>query len=85
MDVSVVGVVGAAFMGSGIAESASAAGRRVLLYEPSEAALEHSRQMIAASLERAVGRERLTRDDADAEVALITYTTHFEDLAEAEA
>ena len=34
MDVSVVGVVGAGFMGSGIAESASAAGKRVLLFEP---------------------------------------------------
>ena len=85
MDVSVVGVVGAGFMGSGIAESASAAGKRVLLFEPSEAPLEHSRQMLAASLERAVGRDRITREAADAQAARVTYTTRFEDLAEADA
>jgi 3-hydroxybutyryl-CoA dehydrogenase len=85
MGLSVVGVVGAGFMGSGIAESASAAGKRVVVFEPSEAPLEHSRQMLAAALERAVGRERITREDADAQAARITYTTRFEDLAEADA
>ena len=54
MDVSVVGVVGAGFMGSGIVESSSSAGKRVLLFEPSEAPLEYSRRMLAAALERAV-------------------------------
>src|SRR5437763_3579120 len=85
MDVSVVGVVGAGFMGSGIAESASAAGKRVVLFEPSEAPLEHSRQMLAAALERAVGRSRLSREDADAQAARVTYTTRLQDLAEANA
>jgi 3-hydroxybutyryl-CoA dehydrogenase len=85
MDVSVVGVVGAGFMGSGIAESASAAGRRVVVFEPSEAPLEHSRQMLAAALERAVGRERISHEDADAQAARVTYTTQFEDLASADA
>ena len=85
MELSLVGVVGAGFMGSGIAESASAAGRRVVLFEPSEAPLEHSRQMLAAALERAVGRSRLSRDDADAQAARVTYTTRVEELAEADA
>ena len=86
MDVSVVGVVGAGFMGSGIAESASAAGKRVLLFEPSEAPLEHSRQMLGGGA-GAGGRERsrITREDADAQAARVTYTTRVEDLAEAEA
>jgi 3-hydroxybutyryl-CoA dehydrogenase len=85
MDVSVVGVVGAGFMGSGIAESASAAGKRVLLYEPSEAPLEHSRRMLAAALERSVSRGRLTRDETDAQTARIVYTTRFQDLRDANA
>jgi 3-hydroxybutyryl-CoA dehydrogenase len=85
MDVSVVGVVGAGFMGSGIAESASAAGKRVLLYEPSEAPLEHSRRMLAAALERSVSRGRLTRDETDAQTARIVYTTRFQDLRGANA
>jgi 3-hydroxybutyryl-CoA dehydrogenase len=41
--------------------------------------------MLAGALERAVGRERITREDADAQAARVTYTTRFEDLAEAEA
>ena len=34
MTVSVIGVVGAGFMGSGIAESAAAPGPPLILYEP---------------------------------------------------
>jgi 3-hydroxybutyryl-CoA dehydrogenase len=85
MDVSVVGVVGAGFMGSGIAESVAAAGKHVLLYEPSERPLEHSRGMLAATLERAVARGRLSREDADAQAARVRYTTRFEDLGDVEA
>ena len=38
-DVREIGVVGAGFMGSGIAESAARAGLRVRVYEPSDAPL----------------------------------------------
>lgn len=56
MSVSVIGVVGAGFMGSGIAESAAAAGKHVLLYEPEEAPLERSRERLAASVSSAVSQ-----------------------------
>ena len=59
-DVAQIGVVGAGFMGSGIAESAARAGVAVKLYEPQAAALEHSRSSIEGSVARAVKRERLT-------------------------
>ena len=49
MSVSTVAVVGAGFMGSGIAESAAAAGKHVLLYEPTHAPLERSRELLTAS------------------------------------
>src|SRR3954447_12942652 len=68
MSVSMVGVVGAGFMGTGIAESAAAAGLRVIGYEPEEAALDRA-------------RERL-RDPDLAE--RIVYTTTLEDLAGAD-
>ena len=41
-DVERIGVVGAGFMGSGIAESAARAGVAVKVYEPDAAPLEHS-------------------------------------------
>jgi 3-hydroxybutyryl-CoA dehydrogenase len=85
VSVEVVGVVGAGFMGSGIAESIAAAGKRVIVYEPADEPLERSRGRLAASLERAVSRGKLERAHAAALTDRITYTTRFEDLAQAGA
>ena len=59
-----LGIAGAGFMGSGIAEAAARAGLTVRLYEPEAAALEASEQRIETSVARAVERGKL--DDADA-------------------
>ena len=83
--VDVVGVVGAGFMGSGIAHSAAAAGKRVLLHEPSKAPLDRSRAALEATLARAVERGRVSEQDAAATTRRITYTTTLEDLAAAGA
>jgi len=82
--VDTVGVVGAGFMGSGIAESAARAGSRVLLYEPEAARLDGSRERIAASIAKAVKGGKL--DDAGGKAMLerITWTTDFGALAGAE-
>ena len=56
MSVSVVGVVGAGFMGSGIAESAATAGKQVVLYEAEQPPLERSRERLTASVSKAVAR-----------------------------
>jgi 3-hydroxybutyryl-CoA dehydrogenase len=85
MDVSVVGVVGAGFMGSGIAESSAAAGKHVLIYEPSQAPLERSREMHAAALQKAVARGRLSAEDAEEQASRVSYTSQFEDLGQADA
>lgn len=84
MSMSVVGVVGAGFMGSGIAESAAAAGKHVVLYEPEEAPLERSRHKLAASLEKLVARGKLSEQDAAALTDRVRYTTRLEDLHSAE-
>ena len=60
MTVNRLAVVGAGFMGSGIAESAAAAGVEVIVYEPSEAPLERSRARLAQSLARAQERGKLS-------------------------
>jgi 3-hydroxybutyryl-CoA dehydrogenase len=76
-----VGVVGAGFMGSGIAESAARAGLAVTLHEPDEAPLERSRGRIDSSVSRAVERGKLTPDEAQALVGRISWTTDPDALA----
>ena len=82
--VAQVGVVGAGFMGSGIAESAARVGIAVKLYEPRPAPLEHSRATIEASVARAVKRERLTEDEGSALLGRIEWSTDLDALAESE-
>jgi 3-hydroxybutyryl-CoA dehydrogenase len=85
MSISTIAVIGAGFMGSGIAESAASAGVDVTLYEPAQGRLELSRQRLADSMERRVARGKLASDDAAALVDRITYTTSLDELAGAEA
>ena len=73
--ISRVGVVGAGFMGSGIAESCAVAGVDVTVFEPEQAPLDRSRGRLEQSIGRAVTRGKLSRDDADAVVERIAYTT----------
>ena len=80
MSVSVLGVVGAGFMGSGIAESAAAAGKQVVLYEPALPPLERSRERLATSVARAVERGKLSGEEATALTARVSYTTELKDL-----
>jgi 3-hydroxybutyryl-CoA dehydrogenase len=67
-------------MGSGIAESAAAAGVAVTLYEPQAAPLERSRSRLAESLGRAVARSKMTSEEAEALTGRITYTSSLEEL-----
>jgi 3-hydroxybutyryl-CoA dehydrogenase len=79
-EIAQLGVVGAGFMGSGIAESAARAGVAVTLYEPDAAPLERSRERIEVSLNRVIERGRLSQDDADALVKRIEWSTDLEAL-----
>jgi 3-hydroxybutyryl-CoA dehydrogenase len=80
MEISRVAVVGAGFMGSGIAESCALAGIDVTIYEPEEAPLERSRGRLAQSTDRAVTRGKLTAEDAGTLKGRIAYTTSLDDL-----
>jgi 3-hydroxybutyryl-CoA dehydrogenase len=83
-EVGAVAVVGAGFMGSGIAESAARAGFDVKLHEPDPAPLERSRGRIEASVERAVAGDKLTAEEAAALVERIEWTTDPGPLADAD-
>ncbi len=85
MSVSVLGVVGAGLMGSGIAEAAAESGKHVLLYEPAQEPLDRSRELMSESLTRAVAREKLTREEADSVLDHVVSTTRLEDLRGADA
>jgi 3-hydroxybutyryl-CoA dehydrogenase len=79
-----LGVVGAGFMGTGIAESAAAAGIEVALYEPIEPQVAKSRQRIATSLERAVSGGKRSSEEAEALLARITWSHQLDSIADAE-
>jgi 3-hydroxybutyryl-CoA dehydrogenase len=59
-----VGIVGAGFMGTGIAESVAKAGIEVVVHEPDGAALERSGAQLNSSLQRAARAGKLDQDEA---------------------
>jgi 3-hydroxybutyryl-CoA dehydrogenase len=79
-----LGVVGAGFMGTGIAESAAAAGIEVSLYEPIEPQVAKSRERIASSLERAVSGGKRSSEEAEALLARVTWSHELDSVADAE-
>jgi 3-hydroxybutyryl-CoA dehydrogenase len=79
-----LGIIGAGFMGSGIAESAARAGVTVKLYEPEDGPLALSRSSIESSVARVVERGRLSEEDAAALVDRIAWSTDLESLSGAD-
>jgi 3-hydroxybutyryl-CoA dehydrogenase len=77
-----IGVVGGGFMGSGIAESAARAGLPVIVHEPREPPLRHSRERIERSVARAVEGGKLDDGEAKALLGSITWTTDVARLAD---
>jgi 3-hydroxybutyryl-CoA dehydrogenase len=85
MGISAIAVVGAGFMGSGIAQSAAAAGKDVLVYEPEQAPLSRSRSQLETRLEAAVARGRSSEQDAYALAERIVYTRQLADFVGVDA
>lgn len=75
MTLSRVAVVGAGFMGSGIAESAASAGIDVTVFEPEEPPLERSRSRLHESVDRALPRGKMTGEEAEGLIGRIAYST----------
>ncbi|HKE79610.1 MAG TPA: 3-hydroxybutyryl-CoA dehydrogenase [Solirubrobacteraceae bacterium] len=80
-EITQIGVVGAGFMGSGIAESAARAGVTVKLHEPAEGPLARSRAAVQASVDRVVSRGRLSAEEAEALLGRIEWSADLEVLA----
>ena len=80
-EISKVGVLGCGLMGHGIAQVAAQAGYEVVVREVDDATLATGLGKIEQQLAKAVQRERLTQDEADAIRARINGTTDYADLA----
>ena len=77
-----VGIVGAGFMGSGVAESVARAGLATKVHEPASAPLEHSRERVAGSVARAVRGGKLDEVEAKALIDMIEWTEDPGELAD---
>ncbi|MFF8029278.1 3-hydroxybutyryl-CoA dehydrogenase [Streptomyces sp. NPDC007896] len=84
-DIRRVGVVGCGLMGAGIAEVCARAGLDVVVHEVNADAAKAGRSRIAASLERAVGRGKLSGEERDAALGRLRVTAHLADLADRDA
>jgi 3-hydroxybutyryl-CoA dehydrogenase len=77
-----VGVLGAGLMGHGIAQVAAQSGYQVVLREVDDATLAKGIDKIEKQLARAVAKERLSQEEADAVRGRIQGTVHYRDLGE---
>jgi len=75
MAISRVGVIGLGTMGAGIAEVIARNGYSVVAIESSTSALEHGREMIENSTQRAVKRGKLSEADRVSLLDRIHFTT----------
>ena len=80
-----VGVLGAGVMGAGIAEVTATAGYETVCYDVDAGALERGLEHVTTGrygFERGVERGKLTREDADAALARLSFTAAFDDAAD---
>ena len=82
MEIKKVGVVGCGTMGSGICEVSARSGYEVVFSEVDEEAVRAGAERITRSVERAVDRSKMAREDADALLARISSTTSLEGLGD---
>jgi 3-hydroxybutyryl-CoA dehydrogenase len=83
-DATRIGVLGAGVMGSGIAQVTATAGFPTVCYDVDAAALRRGREHVTTGrygLDRGVERSKLTREQADAALARLTFSESFEEAA----
>jgi 3-hydroxybutyryl-CoA dehydrogenase len=75
-----IGIAGSGAMGSGIAQTAAAAGHRVVLYDVNKQALERSKQNLESSLEKLEAKYKITAEQKTAILTRIKFTDRLTDL-----
>ena len=84
MSISVVGVIGAGQMGSGIAQVAAVSGFSVVLQDVSAESIARAKKRIEQSLTKLVEKGKLSEGDAVAAKNRVQTTQHLEDLSRAD-
>ena len=79
-DITTVGVLGCGLMGSGIAQTAAAAGFTTIVREVSDALLEKGKSGITGSLNRLVEKGRVDAAARDATLGRLRFTTSVAEL-----
>ncbi len=82
--IETVGVVGAGFMGAGIAHAAAKAGIKVVLIDRDQASADKGRAHSQGLMEKLVGQGRATKAEAEAVLGRITATPDFDGLRQAD-
>lgn len=85
-DSMTIGVLGAGVMGSGIAQVTASAGYPTVCYDLDAGALDKAREHVTTGrygLDRGVERNKLTREEADAALARLTFSASLEEAAAA--
>jgi 3-hydroxybutyryl-CoA dehydrogenase len=83
-EIESVAIVGAGFMGSGIAETAAVAGLPVIVRDVDETSLARASERLEASLSRAVRGGKLDQEQAGAVRERIELTTQLDAIAQAD-
>ncbi|MCC5942025.1 MAG: 3-hydroxybutyryl-CoA dehydrogenase [Balneolaceae bacterium] len=79
---TIVGVIGAGTMGTGIAQIASTYGHTVILYDISNEQLNQSKKALSKILERQVEKNRMTQNEIDGIMERIRFTSELSDCAD---
>lgn len=82
IDIAKVGILGAGTMGGGIAMNFLSAGLPVTMVEREQAALDRGVATIRKNYERSAARGRLTSEQVEQAMALLTPTLDYDDLAD---
>ncbi|MFY0407526.1 3-hydroxybutyryl-CoA dehydrogenase [Solicola sp. PLA-1-18] len=77
-----VGVVGGGLMGSGIAEVTARSGLDTVVVEIDQDAADRAQKRVEASLDRALGRGKITDDEHAAAAGRLGFSTSLDDLAD---
>ena len=75
MSTQTIGVIGAGTMGSGIAQAGAVAGLAVTMIDVSDAALQKGTRSIASSLDRLVGKGKLSAEQREGALARVRTST----------
>ncbi|RMB04859.1 3-hydroxyacyl-CoA dehydrogenase NAD-binding domain-containing protein [Eilatimonas milleporae] len=81
-DIRLVGILGAGTMGGGIALAMANAGIAVTLLDTGQDALDRGLGVMRGNWERTAKKGRMTMDDVDRRMGLITPTLSYDDLAD---